>query len=62
VADAPALADAMAAYPRAAYPAATRLPRGRWMGVLEKEHTWFRWRYRLVILLSIALTTKLPPP
>jgi protein-L-isoaspartate(D-aspartate) O-methyltransferase len=36
----------LAAYPRAAYPDADRLPRGRWMGLLQKEHTWFQWRYR----------------
>jgi protein-L-isoaspartate(D-aspartate) O-methyltransferase len=36
----------LAAYPRAAYPDAACLPRGRWMGLLEKKHAWFRWRYR----------------
>jgi hypothetical protein len=36
----------IAAYPRAVYPRADVLPRGHWSGLIEKEHTWFRWRYR----------------
>jgi protein-L-isoaspartate(D-aspartate) O-methyltransferase len=34
------------AYPRTAYREATSLPPGRWTGLIEKENTWFRWRYR----------------
>src|SRR5262249_26970230 len=33
----------IAAYPRAAYPRAASLPPGRWRGLIEKEHAWFRW-------------------
>ena len=36
----------LAAYPRATHPDADRLPRGHWMGLVPKEHTWFQWRYR----------------
>jgi hypothetical protein len=36
----------LAAYPRATHPRADSLPAGRWMGLVEKEHAWFRWRCR----------------
>lgn len=37
----------LAAYPRAIYPLREALRPGRWMGVVERKHTWFQWRYGL---------------
>jgi protein-L-isoaspartate(D-aspartate) O-methyltransferase len=36
----------MTACPRVTYPRADLLPPDRWMGLVEKEHTWFQCRYR----------------
>ncbi|HET9480123.1 MAG TPA: class I SAM-dependent methyltransferase [Candidatus Polarisedimenticolia bacterium] len=35
----------MAAYPRAAFPNPSLLPKRGWTGFVAKEHTWFTWRF-----------------